>query len=510
MDAADDAARPATRSKRRKTHTDDSSQPPRSPGASPSPSPSPFPSGRTRSGPPPPLPRKTRDSAEPDDDDDDDDVSTSPIAAAAAAAPTTKYSLRSRPRQDSRSPSTSASSSRSASPTSGSRTRTRTTHRRHSTSSTPSDRTRTRTTESCSPPREPSKPNYKPVLALHGHTGPVSQVRISPNGKFVASASADGSVKLWDAMTGAHMDTLIGHMAGVSCLAWTPDSNILASGSDDKAIRLWDRVTGRPKAMSKKSAAAAAAAGHGMAALRGHHNYIHCLAFSPKGNILASGSYDEAVFLWDVRAGRLMRSLPAHSDPVAGIDFCRDGTLVVSCSTDGLIRVWDTSTGQCLRTLVHEDNPAVTNVCFSPNGRFVLAFNLDNCIRLWDYVAGTVKKTYQGHRNEKFAIGGCFGVLDGEPFVASASEDGDLVLWHVKSKEILQRVPTGHRGVCFWVDVNGETMASAGQDHSVRLYRHVGGHVGAGRARFGSIQKMEVQLRSRPPGAEEDDELQEA
>ena len=72
-------------------------------------------------------------------------------------------------------------------------------------------------------------------------------------------------------------------------------------------------------------------------------------------------------------------------------------------------RVWDTSTGQCLRTLVHEDNPGVANVCFSPNARFVLAFTLDNCVRLWDYVAGSVKKTYQGHRNERFAVGGCFG-----------------------------------------------------------------------------------------------------
>lgn len=181
------------------------------------------------------------------------------------------------------------------------------------------------------PPREPLKPNYKARLALHGHTKAVSQVRISPNGRFIASASADATVKIWDATTGAHMDTLVGHMAGVSCLAWTPDSNTLASGSDDKAIRLWDRVTGRPKTTARKSA------GLEMAPLRGHHNYIHCLAFSPKGNILASGSYDEAVFLWDVRAGRLMRSLPAHSDPVAGIDFCCDGTLVVSCSTDGLM-----------------------------------------------------------------------------------------------------------------------------------------------------------------------------
>ncbi|KAF4453823.1 hypothetical protein F53441_3509 [Fusarium austroafricanum] len=344
------------------------------------------------------------------------------------------------------------------------------------------------------PPPEPFKPNYRARLILHGHTKPVSQVRISPDGKYIASASADATIKIWDATTGEHMDTLVGHMAGVSCLAWTPDSNTIASGSDDKAIRLWDRVTGRPKTTTRKTVA-----GQEMAPLKGHHNYIHCLAFSPKGNILASGSYDEAVFLWDVRAGRQMRSLPAHSDPVSGIDFCQDGTLVVSCSTDGLIRIWDTSTGQCLRTLVHEDNPGVANVCFAPNGRFVLAFNLDNCIRLWDYVSGTVKKTYQGHINEKFAVGGCFGVLDGAPFITSASEDGSIVMWDVVSKTVLQRVE-GHKGVCFWVDVHGETMVSGGQDNTVKVYRHIRDTTDVN----GDTGKVERETEAEVPAEQED------
>lgn len=182
-------------------------------------------------------------------------------------------------------------------------------------------------------------------------------------------------------------------MAGISTIAWSPDSKVVASGSDDKLIRLWDISTGKSFPMP----------------LQGHHNYVYSLAFSPKGNMLVSGSYDEAVFLWDVRTARLMRSLPAHSDPVSGVDFVRDGTLVASCSSDGLIRIWDTSTGQCLKTVVHEDNASVVSVKFSPNGKYVVAATLDSCLRLWDYVEGRCLKTYQGHKNEKFSINTCFG-----------------------------------------------------------------------------------------------------
>lgn len=191
---------------------------------------------------------------------------------------------------------------------------------------------------------------------MRGHDRAISQVRISPDGRWIASASADATAMLWDAETGAHVDTLVGHMAGVSCLAWSPDSETIATGSDDKAIRLWNRTTGdpahatgaeeNPHRQGRIGTSARGIGGRtdggvrgsgGRKPLLGHHNYVYCLKFSPKGNILASGSYDEAVFLWDVRAGRLMRSLPAHSDPVSGIDFCLDGTLVASCSTDGLM-----------------------------------------------------------------------------------------------------------------------------------------------------------------------------
>ncbi len=254
-----------------------------------------------------------------------------------------------RPRSRSRSPR-SRSRSRSRSSTgSSSRSRSRSSSRHSARSQDGLSPTASKLPPLPTTTRQPLKPKYRPRLGLRGHEAAISQVRISPDGQWIASASADGTAKIWDARTGAHLETLVGHMAGVSCLAWSPDSDTIASGSDDKAIRLWDRVTASPahacgdEGRVRNGTVAGARTGRtrggrtGRGPLLGHHNYVYCLAFSPKGNILASGSYDEAVFLWDVRAGRLMRSLPAHSDPVSGIDFCRDGSLVVSCSTDGLM-----------------------------------------------------------------------------------------------------------------------------------------------------------------------------
>ncbi|KAF9889276.1 hypothetical protein FE257_007589 [Aspergillus nanangensis] len=320
------------------------------------------------------------------------------------------------------------------------------------------------------PPPKPEKLNYHHKFLLKGHLRGVSAVRFSPDASMIASGGADGAVKIWDTLSGKLIQTFEGHLAGISTISWSPDGATIASGSDDKTIRLWNVQTGLTSISIQGKA-------HPIPFV-GHHNYVYQIAFSPKGNMLVSGSYDEAVFLWDVRSASVMRSLPAHSDPVGGIDVVWDGTLIASCATDGLIRIWDTATGQCLRTLVHEDNPPVTAVKFSPNGKFVLAWTLDDCVRLWNYVEGRCIKTYQGHVNRTHSLSGGFGVYgapSGPPwaFAVSGSEDGAVLCWDVVSKKVLQRID-GHTGVVLGVDTCtlGEKryMVSCGVDGTVRVY----------------------------------------
>lgn len=294
---------------------------------------------------------------------------------------------------------------------------------------------------------------------------------------LLATASADNTINIYSVPSSPvpgvpfkHLRTLRAHLAGVNAIAWSaigpPYS--LASASDDKSILLWSPLASDfPITPSP---------------ITGHSNYVYSLAFSPKGNMLVSGSYDEAIFLWDVRAGRIMRQLPAHSDPVGGVDFIRDGTMVCSCASDGLIRIWDSITGQCLRTLVDEGRKPVTSVRFTPNGKYVLAWTLDSSIRLWRYMDGSCLKTYQGHINKQYSLGGAVGSYytngqwggASEAFVASGSEDGDVLVWNVTSKDLLWR-GKGHRDVVLGVDY-GRTkdgkglLVSGGKDRDVRIW----------------------------------------
>ena len=275
------------------------------------------------------------------------------------------------------------------------------------------------------------------------------------DGKTLASASRDGTVKLWNT-SGKLLKTLEGHTERVNYLVWDWDGQTLASASRDGTVKLWNT------------------SGKLVNTLKGHTEPVSHVAWSRDGQTLASASDDGTVKLWNT-SGKLLNTLKGHTDAVIQIAWSQDGKTLASISYDGKVKLWSAS-GELLNSFHNFFVNGFMDVSLSFNGK-IAAFSggklsdgnektrtidsktvtiNDKTILLVDFKEKKLLHSLKGHTSRIFHIAWS---QDGQTLV-SASDDGAVKLWNT-SGELLDSLE-GHA-------VRGSNLAFS-QDNGILSY----------------------------------------
>ncbi|MEH2323580.1 MAG: serine/threonine-protein kinase [Nostoc sp.] len=265
--------------------------------------------------------------------------------------------------------------------------------------------------------------NTQKILgSLSGHSHAVKSVAFSPDGQILASASDDKTIKLWQIETLKEICTLLGHSHAVKSVAFSPDGQILASASWDKTIKLWDVKTGKE-----------------ICTITGHQLQVNSVAFSPQGQILASASYDRTIRLWQIPALEsfpteiqnrpcysLLSTLSGHAWAVLTVAFSPDGRILATGSDDNTIKLWEVNSGQLICTLVGH-SWSVVAVAFTADGETLLSASCDKTVKLWRVSTAEEIMTLSGHVDSVSAV----AVSQVRQLIASGSKDKTIKLWQL-------------------------------------------------------------------------------
>jgi WD40 repeat protein len=306
----------------------------------------------------------------------------------------------------------------------------------------------------------------KERITLKGHTKPVVAVALIGDGSRVASASTDGTARVWTLPAegeAALTDPLVlkADDSPLHAICAAPDGRTLATAGDKGAIWIWDTGSDRPVATIK---------GPGVAVL--------ALAFSPKGDQILAGRADKSARLYDVAGGKLVQSLAGHLGPVSAVAFSPDGEKLATAGADGGVKVWETASGQGVIAFGHTAPKdaaiqPIQAVAWSGGGTLITA-SADKTLKSW---------TFEGAWSERKPLGPhVFRVLsldfnpDGTLLAAGGGEpsrSGEIKVWEVGKGMLVRSLDTLHSDTVFGVrfSPDGSKLASAAADKFLKVTR---------------------------------------
>ena len=268
-------------------------------------------------------------------------------------------------------------------------------------------------------------------------------------------AATDGNTISFPDFPKPETTELDGHAAAVYAMAWSPRGNTLAIGSKDGTVILWDTLTWGD-----------------VLTIKAHQNGVWSLAWSPDGTKLATAGVGGAC-VWDPETAEKLVTLGSPLDAfltVYSVSFSPDGKLIATGSSDGSVNVFDPKTGEIVKQLAGHTLPVIVTA-WSPNGKYLASGSIDRTTIIWDVQTWSEKCVLRNYMpSSRNDINGLAWSPDGT-MLATAGQEGNIHVWDVEA-ETDTRMLSAHlgwaRGVAW--SPNGSILATSGQDASIRLW----------------------------------------
>lgn len=313
---------------------------------------------------------------------------------------------------------------------------------------------------------------------LSEHKNIARCARFSPDGRFIATGSADTSIKLFEVAKIKQMmlpdstdgpvrpviRTFYDHIQPINDLDFHPQNTVLISGGKDHTIKFFDFS----KATAKRA----------FRVIQDTHN-VRSVSFHPSGDFLLAGTDHPVAHLYDVNTFQCYLSANVPEISVNGainqVRYSSTGGMYVTASKDGAIRLWDGVSANCVRSIVGAHGTAeATCANFTKDQRFVLSCGKDSTVKLWEVSSGRLVKQYLGATHTQLRFQAVFN--DTEEFVLSIDEpSNEIVIWDALTAEKVAKWSSNHIGAPRWIEHSPAEAAfiTCGTDRSVRFWKEI-------------------------------------
>jgi serine/threonine protein kinase len=300
---------------------------------------------------------------------------------------------------------------------------------------------------------EPVAPSIRPELLCRydGHLDWVTGVAFTPDGQRALSSSLDGSLRLWEVVSGRELRRFARHAGAVAAVGLSPNGRYAVSGGADRTVRVWDVDT----AWELRS-------------FTGHTEPVTAVAFMPDGHHVVSAGQDRTLRLWEIDGGQETRRFVGHRAAVNALAVTPDGRRLLSAGNDRTLRLWDVPSGQEIALLggqsATEQGALLTSVVLMPDGRQALSGGSDHALGLWDLEKRRRLQRFTGHGDWIT----CVALAPDGRRALSASGDRTVRLWDMTTGQELRRWPVEASALAFAPD--GRRALVGSRDRSISLW----------------------------------------